>query len=73
MKRIQNNAVSLADSRRNKVPAITKKITHTKLYESRGPEPNNYLFNNPLLLTKAIRLLSGLHDGVLMVPWPPYK
>ncbi len=27
----------------------------------------------PLLLIKARRLLSGLQDGVLMEPWPPYK
>lgn len=25
------------------------------------------------LLTKAICLLSGDHDGTLIVPWPPYK
>jgi hypothetical protein len=26
-----------------------------------------------LLLTKAIFWLSGDHEGVLIVPWPPYK
>jgi hypothetical protein len=26
-----------------------------------------------VLLTKAICLLSGDHDGTLIVPWPPYR
>ncbi len=28
-------------------------------------------FSGPLLLMKATRLLSGDHEGVFMVPWPP--
>ena len=29
------------------------------------------IFNAPLLLTNASSVLSGDHDGTLIVPWPP--
>ena len=35
------------------------------------PESSDGQFPKSVLLTNAIRWLSGDHEGTLMVPWPP--
>ncbi len=58
---------------------IEDRVTGTKKEVSPFPKSFRFiemafrLITQSLLLTKAIRLLSGDHDGVLIEPWPPYK